>query len=60
MWFRAHNPFQVGPDLIALESGLVDDKNCLTCDRAEEIGTGIKVNSTAKHLPTVLLKRKIK
>ena len=26
-WFRAHNPFEVGPDLIALESGLVNDKN---------------------------------
>ena len=41
-WFRAHNPFEVGPNLITLASGLVDDKNCLNCGRAEEIGTGIQ------------------
>ena len=41
-WFRAHNPFELGPNLIALASGLVDDKNCLNCGRAEEIGTGIQ------------------
>ncbi|CAK8673814.1 unnamed protein product [Clavelina lepadiformis] len=40
-WFRSHNPFKVGVQLMALDSGLVDDNNSVTCDRAEEIGASI-------------------
>ena len=57
-WFRARNPFEVGPDLLALESGLVDDKNCLTCDRAEEIGTGTQGELDGKTFASCYFKKK--
>ena len=57
-WFRPHNPFEVGPDLIALESGLVDDKNCLTCDCAEEIRTCIQAELDGKTFSSCSFKKK--
>ena len=31
-WFEDHSPFKAGPQLIAPESGLTDDKNVVTCE----------------------------
>ncbi|KAG1667386.1 hypothetical protein GQR58_018489 [Nymphon striatum] len=44
-WFLSHNPFEVGPELISLESGLVDDKRIVTCDCGEEIGADIQYSN---------------
>ena len=57
-WFGAHNQFEVGPDLIALDSGLVDNKNCLTCDHAEEIGTDIQAELNGKTFVSCSFKKK--
>ena len=37
-WFRARNPFETGQHLMALDSGISDESNCVTCDEAESIG----------------------
>ena len=37
-WFEDHNPFKCNENLIALDSGLVDDKNVLNCDNVEAVG----------------------
>ena len=57
-WFRSHNPFEVAAELMALDSGLVDDKNCVTCDRAEEIGADIQAGLDGKTFASCSFKRK--
>lgn len=57
-WFRSHNPFKVGVQLMALDSGLVDDNNSVTCDRAEEIGASIQAELDGKTFASCSFKRK--
>ena len=40
-WFDSHNPFDVREQLEALDSGLVDEFNQVTCDCSESIGASI-------------------
>ena len=42
-WFRSNSPFIYGEHLVYLDSGLVDEKKQVNCDRSEEIGALIKV-----------------
>ena len=36
---RSKSPFEAGPLLVALDSGLCEDKDVSTCDKAEKIET---------------------
>ena len=57
-WFEDHSPFKTRPQLIVLESGLTDDKNIVTCDRAEEIGASIQRDPDGKTFSNISFKRK--
>ena len=57
-WFKCHNPFDAGSQLVALDSGLVDDKNAVTCDKAEEIGASIQTGLDGKSFSNCSFKRK--
>ena len=57
-WFEDHSAFKVGPEIIALESGLTDDKYLVTEDIAEEIGASIQKDLDGKTFSNVSFKRK--
>lgn len=57
-WFVDHNPFQIGENLVALDTGLNDAKGIVNCDRAEEIGQSIQTEITGKSFATCSFKRK--
>ena len=59
-WFRSHNPFKSGEMLVCLDSGLFDEKNIVTCDRAKEIGASIQQSLDAKSFADCSFKRKEK
>ena len=37
-WFQFHSPFMHGEHLLCSDSGLVDEKKQVNCERSEEIG----------------------
>ena len=41
-WFRSHSPFIYGEHLVCSDSGLVDEKKQVNCDRSEEVGALIQ------------------
>jgi 5'-3' exonuclease len=41
-WFQSHNPFATSDKLVCLNTGLTDERNIVTCDKAEEIGAIIQ------------------
>ena len=43
---------------MALDSGLVGHKNCVTCDRVEEIGADIQAELNGKTFASCSFKRK--
>ena len=53
-----HNPFGVGNQLLALDSGLVDVEQRLTCDKSEEIGAAIQKEMDGKTYSSCSFKRK--
>ena len=57
-WLEDHSAFKVGPQIIALESGLTDDNYLVTCDIAEEIGASIQKDLDGKTFSNVSFKRK--
>ena len=57
-WFKSHNPFEAGSQLVALDSDLVDDKNAVTCNKAEEIGASIQTGLDGKTFSNCSFKRK--
>ena len=42
VWFQSHNPFTMGEELVALDTGLVDVGHSLMCDKADEVGGDIQ------------------
>lgn len=46
--FKEHNPFECGKQLVALDSGLVDEKEIVTCDKSEELGRIIQEELNGK------------
>ncbi len=59
-WFQEHNPFTCGDELVCLDSGLVDENNSVTCDKAEEIGALIQKTFDGKNFANCSIKRKDK
>ena len=57
-FFETHNPFIVVGPLMCLVSGLIDDKNSVTCDVAESIGANIQSKMDGKSYADVNFKRK--
>ena len=57
---KGHIPFKAVPQLIALDSGLTDDKNVATRDRAEEMCASIQKILMVKPVPIFLLREKSK
>ena len=47
-WFIKHNPFELGENLVALDTGLIDVNGLVNCDKAEEIGGLIQEEITGK------------
>ena len=57
-WFEYHSRFKAGPQLIALESGITDDKNVVAYDRANEISASIQNDLDGKNFSNISIKRK--
>ena len=57
-WFRSHNPFTYGENLVSLDSGLVDEKKRVNCDRSGEVGAVIQKALDGKSFSTCTFKRK--
>lgn len=57
-WFKEHNPFESGSQLISLDSGLVDEKDIVTCDKSEELGALIQKDLDGKTFAKVSFKKK--
>ena len=56
--FDDHNPMEVGENLVALDTGLCDDKGAVSCDKAEDIGSSIHTEMTGKTFANFSFKRK--
>lgn len=59
-WFIEHNPFTCGDKLVCLDSGLVDENNLVSCDRAEEKGASIHQSLTGNTYASCSIKRNTK
>ena len=59
-WFRSHSPFIYGEHLVCLDSGLVDEKKQVNCDKSEEIGALIQKGLDGKNFGSCSFKRKQK
>ena len=59
-WFQSHSPFIYGEHLGCLDSGLVDEKKQINCDRLEEIGALIQKGLDGKIFDSCSFKRKDK
>ena len=59
-WLKGNSPFKAVPQLIALDSGLTDDKNVVTRNRAEEMCALIQKILMVKPVPIFLLREKSK
>ena len=57
-WFEDHSRFEAGPQLIALEFDLTDDKNLVTCDRTEKIGASIQKDVYGNPFSNICFKMK--
>ena len=57
-WFEGHSPFKAGPQHIAVESSLTDDKNVVTCLRAEKISVSVQEDLDSKTFSNIFFKRK--
>ena len=57
-WFEDHSRFEVGPQLIALEFDLTDNKNLVTCDRTEKIGASIQKDVCGNSFSNISIKMK--
>ena len=57
-WFRSHNPFTYGENLVSLASGLVDENKRANCDRSEEVGALIQKTLDGQCFSTCSFKRK--
>ena len=57
-WHRSRNTFTHGEHLVCLDSGLVDGRNQVNCDRLEEIGASIQRDMDGKRFQSCLFKRK--
>ena len=59
-WFKVHNPFLCGKKLVSLDSGLIDERAVLTCDKAEEVGSKIQNTLDGQAFADCSFKRKDK
>ena len=59
-WFQPHSPFIYGEHLVCLDSGLVNEKKQVNCDRSEEIGALIQKGLDRKNFDSCSFKRKDK
>ena len=57
-WFIKHNLFELGKNLVALDTGLSDVNGFVNCDKAEEIGGLIEEEITGKCFSNCSFKRK--
>ena len=57
-WFKDHNPFDAGTQLVVLDSGLTDDKNVVTCDKSGQVRATIQKELDGKAFTNCPMKRK--
>ena len=57
-WFEGHSPFKAGPQHIAVESSLTDDKNVVTCLWAEKISVSVQEDLDSKTFSNIFLRGK--
>ena len=57
-WFRSPDPFKTSDKMVCLDTGLVDERNVVTSDQADEIGSMIQRNLDGKSFTDCSFKRK--